>query len=387
MWRTFAAHARMRAMLLLALAGCPYISEKEHAARLAEFGGGTTDSRPDAPVLESVWPPYGTDAGGTELTLTGQGFVEPLEVYVGTGRATVRSVEPGTVVVESPAASSEGAVTINLATDAGSTQLVDAYTYWPDATGLASASGELVWFDVVGDYWGEGGPADYGRATLRFTQGWDFRFYYYWAPALDTCTRITNGVKEYEYVPVYDNIDPRGGTATLRADSTAVDLPYNSTEGRFLAYDMPAEQYAGGESYDLELKDTPGLPEILIPDAFTAPAPFVLDEPVLDVPEPLPMTADQHFGWNTDAETGDAVIIQVGMLTAAGDAFEEELYCVSRDVGSFTLPEEMWTRWARDRYVNVLVGRYRTGNELVPWNDGRMEVAAQYWWYGAAVSR
>lgn len=374
--------------MLLALAGCLYISDKDHEARLAAFGHDDTGTPTvaGAPRLDRVWPPYGTDAGGTELTLSGADFVEPIEVYVGTGRATVVSVTAETVVIETPPSATTGAVEVTVATDAGSDRLDDAYTYWPDATGLASATGELVWFEVVGDYWGEGGPGDYGRATLRFTQGWDFRFYYYWAPTLDTCTRITNGVKEYEYEPVYDNIDARGGTATLRADSTAIDLPYNSTEGRFLAYDISAAQYAAGESYDLALSDTPGLPELEIADAFTAPARFELEEPLLDVPEPLPLTADQHFGWNTD-ETGDAVIIQVGMLNVAGDAFEEELYCVSRDVGSFTLPEEMWTRWARDRYVNVLVGRYRTGNELVPWNQGRMEVAAQFWWYGAGISR
>ncbi|MBX2796225.1 MAG: hypothetical protein KTR31_01110, partial [Myxococcales bacterium] len=66
--------------------------------------------------------------------------------------------------------------------------------------------------------------------------------------------------------------------------------------------------------------------------------------------------------------------------------FVQELHCAVADVGSFSLPGELWTEWVPGRTVQVLFGRYNGGNGLLPWNRGRIAVASQVWYYGAAIS-
>ena len=375
--------------MLLLLPACTFISDKDHEARLAELGGVVThtetDSDTDALAVDGFEPAYGTDAGGTEVDIAGGPFDTPSEVYFGTARADVINVSAALLTVRTPASGTAGPVTVTVASGGESVQRDGAYTYWADATGLVGATGELVWYSNVGGYWDES-VEDYGRSTLRFTEGLEYNYYLYWAPALDTCTRITEGVPEYEYLPVPVAIDARGGTLTQRADTTAIDLPWNSAEQRYTAYDLDREQFADGDVYDLVLEGAPGLPDIELADVFSVPAAFQVSEPAIFSPSLPTITENQHFAWNTD-DPGDAVLIQLGMLTAAGDGFEQEIFCAVRDGGSFTIQDGTWTRWTAGRYMNILIGRYNAGDGLVPWNQGSIATASSYWNYGAATTR
>ncbi len=375
--------------MLLLLSACTFISAKDHEARLLALGGADTDTNDtdtSGPLgVDSMIPDYGTDAGGTVVVVTGGPFDDTSEVYFGTGRADVVSVTATELTVRTPASATDGPVSVTVASGGESLQRDAAYTYWPDATGAVGATGELIWYTGVGGYWGEK-DKDYGRSTIRFVEAFDYEYFRYWAPELDTCVRITGGTKEYTYDPVPVAIDARGGTVTQRADSTAIDLTWSSAEERYTAYDLDADQFAGGEAYDIVLSGAPGLPDMEIPDALPFPAPFLVTSPNIFADNLPQITEDQHLEWNTD-NPGDAMLVQLGMLTADGSAFDQELYCALRDVGSFTVPEGAWTRWAPGRVMNILFGRYNSGDGLIPWNNGTIATAASTWNYGAATTR
>jgi hypothetical protein len=394
--------------MLLALSACLYIDDEMHADRIAELsgagGGGTTDTGDtDPPVTDTsedtplpppeivdVDPPYGPDAGGTEVTVTGGPF-DPdddlLEVTFGGTPAAIVSVSADTIVVDTPPSKVTGAVDVAVATSGGSDVLMGRFTYWPDATGLAAATGELVWYFLVGPLWG---PYDeeYGRATLRFTEPVDYQFYKYWAPELDSCIHLSDGVPDdgLFYDPQVTSIDAVYGAAFMTSPSSSIELPWNTADVRFAQYDLLPEQVTPGETYDLRLEGTFGLPEVELPGVFPVPSAFQITNPAIggaDVPD---VVAGQHFEWTQDAEA-DAFLLQVGMLNADNTAFEEELYCVSRDVGSFTLDPSWWVNWTPDRQIHILAGRYNAGVGVLPWNRGRIEVASQIWYYGIGRSQ
>ncbi len=375
--------------MLLLLSACTFISDKDHEARLAELGGGLTHTDTDtgagALVVEGFEPAFGTDAGGTVVEIAGGPFDSTSEVYFGTARADVIDASTTLLTVRTPASGTDGPVAVTVASGGESVQRDGAYTYWADATGLVGATGELIWYTYVGGYWAET-EEDYGRSTLRFTEGLEYNYYLYWAPVLDTCFRITEGVPEYEYLPVPVAIDARGGTVTQRASATAIDLDWNSAEQRYTAYDLDRSQFADGEVYDLVLQGAPGLPDIEMTEVFSVPAAFQVSEPAIFSPSLPTIVENQHFAWNTD-EPGDAVLIQLGMVNAAGDGFEQEIFCAVRDGGSFTIEDGTWTRWAAGRYMNILIGRYNAGDGLLPWNQGSIATASSFWNYGAATTR
>lgn len=375
--------------MLILLAACTYISAEDHAARLAELAGGLTHTGTDtgtgALALDSLSPSYGTDAGGTVVTLHGGPFDDSSEVYFGTARADVVDVTRDVLTVQSPASSVTGSVSVTLSSGGDSVQRDAAYTYYADATGFVGATGELTWYAAVGGYWGTK-DEDYGRSTLRFVEAFDYEYFLYWAPELDTCVRITEGVPEYTYDPIPEAIDAGGGTLAEIADSARIDLTWSSAEQRFTAYDLERTKFADGEAYDLVLTGAPALPDFTLETALPFPAPFRVSSPNIFADNLPPITEDQHFEWDTE-NPGDAALLQLGLVNADDSGFEQELFCALRDVGSFTVPDGTWTRWTTGRVVNVLVGRYNSGDGLVPWNQGRIATASSYWNYGAATSR
>ncbi|MEQ1506206.1 MAG: IPT/TIG domain-containing protein [Myxococcota bacterium] len=379
-------------MLLAAVTACLLIPEDEHAARVDEVAPsdtGTTPSTPetptDPPTLAAVAPPFGTDAGGTVVTLTGTGFGGTPEVRFGEVLGIVQSVTADTLVVETPASTVRGDVDVTVTTTGGEAVRPASFTYWKDATGKVGATGELVWFYVVGDYWG-GASDDYGRSVVRFTEGFDYQFYQNWAPALDACTHIDHGVPDWEFDPEYTAIDALDGQMVQTSPSASIVLDWNPAELRFTNYDLAPEQVVPGETYDLSLQGTLGVPAIDLPGVFRVPAQFRLTSPEIDGAVQPDVTIDQHFEWTTE-EDGDAILLQLGMLSADGSEFEEEVYCALADVGSFWLTPDLFDNWTANRQLHILIGRYHSGEGLLPWNQGRIAVASQVWYYGIGRTR
>lgn len=297
--------------MILLLVGCLYISEDDHAARLAELGGGGDDSAAD-------------DTGGVDTAA--------------------------------------------------------------DATGLVGAIGEFAMFKVVGGYWAE---EDYRRASLSFIEpAPEWTFWKYWAPELDSCLHIDSAGREsFTYDPGLEKLDTKGGTVTLTELSyTSFDLDWNRNDLVYERYDIPAAQYIAGGVYTMDIDGSAVLPDSRVAGAYYLPEPFQVTSPPIDGMELQDITLPVAVRW-TGGAPAEAVLIQIGMLNASGTTFEEQVYCAARDDGSFEVPEKLWTSWAPGRTVNIIVGRYLTGDGTLPWNNASVGTVGQYYLYGAGTSR
>lgn len=88
-----------------------------------------------APVVTSVSPASGAEAGGLSVTLTGSGFTRATDVYFGSTDVTNFFISgSGTsITVDSPAATSAGTVSVTVASPYGTSAIsaADAFTYLP----------------------------------------------------------------------------------------------------------------------------------------------------------------------------------------------------------------------------------------------------------------
>jgi hypothetical protein len=89
-----------------------------------------------APELDAPNPPWGSDAGGSLVELAGAWLDDVTLVLFGGEEATVVSIEGDRLVLETPAHDA-GPVDVVVETTGGTTTLTEAFTYYPDQSGLA----------------------------------------------------------------------------------------------------------------------------------------------------------------------------------------------------------------------------------------------------------
>ncbi|MEI2716312.1 MAG: IPT/TIG domain-containing protein [Candidatus Nanopelagicales bacterium] len=113
-----------------------------------------------SPTVTSVSPASGDDAGATQITITGTGFIDGAAVTVGGSPATDESVVSGTrITAVTPSAPGSCAstfpCTVNVTvtnSDSGTATLVDGFTYVavpPEVDAVSPSSGPLVGGNVV----------------------------------------------------------------------------------------------------------------------------------------------------------------------------------------------------------------------------------------------
>jgi hypothetical protein len=96
------------------------------ASNMAEFFGGTNT----APIISSVTPNSGPDAGGTAVTIRGTGFVSGATVSFGGTAATSVNVVGSTTITASAPAHAAGAVNVVVTNPSGqSATRANGYTY------------------------------------------------------------------------------------------------------------------------------------------------------------------------------------------------------------------------------------------------------------------
>ncbi len=90
----------------------------------------------------AIDPPFGTDAGGSVVTILGESMDAITAVWFGDSEATLGAATDTELSVTTPAGA-EGVVDVTL--EAPFTELVleDAFTYWPDNTGMVTGFSQM----------------------------------------------------------------------------------------------------------------------------------------------------------------------------------------------------------------------------------------------------
>ncbi len=93
---------------------------------------------PDVDLEEGALdPPHGTDAGGSTVTIVGESMEAVTAVWFGENEATLGEASDTELTVTTPAGD-VGTVDVTLEAPFTEVLLDDAFTYWPDATGMVT---------------------------------------------------------------------------------------------------------------------------------------------------------------------------------------------------------------------------------------------------------
>jgi hypothetical protein len=140
--------------------------------------GGFTYGSLQPPTIASVTPPEGPTTGGTQVTITGTGFVPGTTVTIGGVPATNVIVLNGNTLIVTTPPGAAGTVDVTVTTPAGSATSPGAYTYRLAGTGGTDSDGDgmpdaveisvgLNPFDPTGDNGAGGDPDHDGRTNLQ----------------------------------------------------------------------------------------------------------------------------------------------------------------------------------------------------------------------------
>jgi hypothetical protein len=301
--------------------------------------------------------------------------------------ATIDSVTTNEIHARTPAYSSEGSVDVSVSTDAGSGGLTGGFYYIQDGAGLAGVIGAMEWYDIVGSYW-SGTPRDFGFSNFFFAVPVDFQYWQFYSSALDTCVS--------SYSPTLPDIyyyDFEVAAATLTApDGGTLRYTWDATYAYYDAGDLANGDFDQNASYDLATLTPTDFPAFDAPDIVRTPGSFTVGSPAIGGSTPPPVNRNS-FSLMWTGSGGDYMLAYLGrdlheQPSGSGNfEYTELVTCALRDDGSFTVPSTVWTGWAANTQMDVLLGRVTLGTGTVPFNNADSQFAGIYWVYGAGTTR
>lgn len=362
-----------RSLLLLAVFGAPgCYSRLEGVQDKAVDDTGpavdtaddtASDSNPAAePVIDAVSPTDGPTSGGQQVTIDGQFTTVDVRVTFGGGPARVISHSNSRIVVETPAHAA-GGVEITVTTDGVSASTSGQYTYWTGADDKTTAFLWLAQLTFAVPDWGD--PMEF--QGFYPVSPMDLTVSDIWGTSPDTC-RIP------EPLPA---TTPWGTSLTLtRSDGASWALPASgnafyleSAQGDVTVWDdsatygIEAGAGANNPSFDLD-------PFAELPAGLTLSAPDLSGDGWSYAGSAIPFT------WSGTA--GDFVIITLFGFDSNGNLSGNDLECLVKDDGSFTIGASVMDALADDAGAYVDVSRVVEGEATADWNGGSVISAGEY---------
>ena len=190
-------------------------------------------------------PNYGSNVGGAEVEIYGGPFDPSSTVYFGLEPAIVLSNTGNMLYVQSPAISFDGGVDIRIIDSNGTTTKTNAFTYYPDGTGLTGALGYLSYTTLSGGYWD--GSFEAGSAMAVFVEPMDFHWWEFTTPTMDSCVPESFGQSVDLYIQ-----DLGENALSLEHSSVSIPLNFDSTYYTFNSGDLTSNDLFSNAYYDLD---------------------------------------------------------------------------------------------------------------------------------------
>ncbi len=342
-----------------------------------------TDNQDLGPVIRvtAVDPWYGSDAGGSQVTIVGTGFTDGVEVTFNRVPATVVSVTTTAIEVVVPENIGEEWVDVQVIKGARGDLLTSGFQYWADAFGLTGGFLTLERVRQVGGYWVS--PANpVAWATLSFFTPLDIGFRDMFAESMNGCSNNYGGPAGFmQYTVNTPSITLRSGASTWELTPDPADPDFFASAYR------PATQVAVTDAWGLDPLQAADFPGFGTPQTVEGVATFNVTSPAIDRAS-MPMV-NRSFDVEWSGNGGNYVII---MLThyaynVQGSAVaQQRVTCVADDTGSFTVPRDAWTRWkgAPDDYLEVQIGRVTESSWAMPHDHSGLNGVGVAWVLGAA---
>lgn len=347
-------------------------------------GDSDTDSDTDTdvggPDIDAIDPAFGTNGGGLEVTITGGPFDSSSTVKFGSAAGTVTNRGTSLLTVRTPTTGVTGAVDVTVSNSDGETVDKGAFTFFEDATGLASLLGVVEWYAYTGGYWSGSDPG-FGSAWVRMIEPADAYYWDFYANGDDACaSNFTSSLS----LSVYDLGVTQIG---LSSSSTGMKLAWDSTY-LWWSTEPTAAQFKSDDNWDVDRISASGWPEFEVSLAARTPGTFSITAPALSGSS-LPSLAKGDLNLRWSGASGDRMLLYM-VLTDDGDwsSILEEVSCVALNDGSFSVPTSTFKSWRSNEVLYIMMGNtVGAGAGTVPLNNGDSRIAGAYWLIGAASTR
>ncbi|MCB9762842.1 MAG: IPT/TIG domain-containing protein [Alphaproteobacteria bacterium] len=339
-----------------------------------------SDSDTDGPQIDYLDPYYGSASGGTDVLIIGGPFDSSTTVSFGGVPSTITNMTGTTLNARTPSGA-EGLVDLTVTNESGSTTEPEAFYYFEDGTGLSGTLGAVSWFEYVGGYW-NGTPTPFGSASWSLLVPANFHYWDYFAPSDDACA------SEYSTSAQLSAYDLDLPTTQIRTGSRTITMTWEAQYLRWYA-EIAQVDFQANSTYELvELTDgaIPGFslnPMATTPRSFTWIGPSGVTDNSATGATRLSRT-QLALTWNSS--DADKMLIQVGIVNAAGTDIDEWVTCVARNDGSFTVPSTVFTRWVAGRQLFIYLGAVVESGARLPTNNANSAVAGISWKIGAAFA-
>lgn len=353
-----------------------------------EMGFPYRESIPDEtqvhpPQISGLNPTYGSNAGGTEVTIYGSSFTDKTDVKVTfhKNEATILSSDPGTIKCLSPSSSKEGKVDISVTTSGGSATLPDAFRYYEDGTGRYGAILSLSLFEYVSPLFEDTKPYSYAMAV--FTEPIDTGFYDYVAE--ESCELDPD-------MSLYVSDLDAGPQIVLSSGGTSIIL-YASEEQGVLTYsneDVDPTYFLKGSTYSINFSGSEDIPGLNIGDALKTPRDFSVSQPNLSAsPNPTSFQTQSgvNFVWTSSGDADTYMFLHLYVLTSDNSDIDTILVCKAKDDGNFSISPSYTSSLPKNRYVLVFAGKVRFVHPTLAYNNSYIDSTGELYKVGVLMTR
>jgi hypothetical protein len=284
---------RFLPLLLLSTLTAQLFGCEELGVKTTPIPFDTADTNSDIPledfVVIDIDPNFGSPAGGTSVSISGNGFEGDVAVSFGNLELDITVIDAQTIVLETPSSPSEGQVDVTIESDIGSVTIDDGFNYTNDApdtedtdtqdtedtqstdTGTPQSTGLTgglveIWRRLYAcpDCFNPAFPQQVIEASASIhdpVQG----SWISWLPPLNSC----------ESVLTYPNLGASLdlGQVSLTGNGTAINLSFDSQSGSYINSNVPTTSFQYNTVYGLQsnlvsfqsLLQTPSTPEVIEP--------------------------------------------------------------------------------------------------------------------------
>jgi hypothetical protein len=360
------------------------------AASIAVTWTATTIFEVDA-TAQTAWPdvdlsegvvdvPYGSDAGGSVVTISGSDMTEIDRVWFGDAPATLLSSTDSLLTVETPPHDA-GPVDVRIAAGVTEQALPAAFTYWPDRSGQVTGWSRSrnymmnpnwigVGVNLYGTILGDGPAVNH---ELLFHE------------ALDPEEALTQGVladvDTCETGGVAWTATPAGNYLSIHEDTlgTVILVPTNAEAPVYYMVESPIvpEDWTG-LNYDIEVPDgSEHVPPMWLEDAIVIPE--LPGEPSWDYNAENMVTygEDLVFTWIPPTGAGGQLVNYSVFPMSSSGFLSQETCTADGSTGELTIPwegivagiDESYLRW-----IVVRIGLVHTEEIILPHDNSIFEV-------------
>jgi len=330
--------------------------------------GAADDTEVEAaepPMLEWVGPQDGTNAGGQLLTLRGERLAAADSVLICGLEGHIEDSEGDRIRVWTPAIDTEGSCDIEVYTPDGSALLIDAFTYWTDATGQAVAFVSWATVEYANpDHW-SGPVVDEVRAKAAIVDPTDLALSDLYVDTVrEGCVRTDGDAREDGWAELGGQ---ESGAATLRVDDADHGLPFNGELGIYAnALDIGTASTA---PLGLKVDEAGVWPAIEVDTAAALPDVFEVTVPDVHGYAP-PMVSARDFEVRWTGQSADYVGVDLWDLQS-----DRRVRCLFEDDGAHSIPESLLRDFGAT-WTQLLLTRYSVDAVEVPFNRGEVRVQA-----------